>query len=128
MPERPLSPYWVYKFGYTMTLSILHRLAGMLLAVALVGLTAWLVSVSLGRDAYEAASVVWSSWPWKVVVALAAIALVYHFCNGVRHLFWDLGVGFERAAARRSAALVVTVAVLASAVCLYFLFRGAVSP
>jgi succinate dehydrogenase / fumarate reductase, cytochrome b subunit len=52
------------------------------------------------------------------------LALCYHFCNGLRHLAWDMGLGFERAQARRSALIVIIVTLLAGAVCLYFLFGG----
>ena len=55
MAERPLSPHiTVYRWAYTMTLSILHRVTGVALALALLGLVAWLVSASLGADAYAA--------------------------------------------------------------------------
>jgi succinate dehydrogenase / fumarate reductase cytochrome b subunit len=56
-------------------------------------------------------------------VAIAVLALCYHFCNGLRHLAWDMGWGFERAQARRSAVVVVVVTLLAAVVLIYALFR-----
>ncbi len=130
MAERPLSPHLsVYRWAYTMTLSILHRASGAALAVALVGLVLWLVSASLGRDCYATLLPLLRSLPFKLVAWLAALALIYHGCNGLRHLAWDLGWGFERADARRSAALVVAATVLAGAFCLYLILRrGAGAP
>jgi succinate dehydrogenase / fumarate reductase, cytochrome b subunit len=125
MAERPLSPHiTVYRWAYTMTLSILHRITGVALAVALLGFTAWLVSASLGAQAYAALLPLLTGVAGKLLVALAVTALIYHFCNGLRHLAWDLGWGFERADARRSAALVVALTLIGAAVCIYFIFRS----
>jgi succinate dehydrogenase / fumarate reductase cytochrome b subunit len=123
MAERPLSPHiTVYRWAYTMTLSILHRVTGVALAVSLLGLVLWLVSASLGADAYAALLPLLTSLPGKLLAALAVAALIYHFCNGLRHLAWDLGWGFERADARRSAVLVVAVTLIGAAICIYFIF------
>ena len=124
MAERPMSPHiTVYRWAYTMTLSILHRVTGVALALALLGLVAWLVSASRGAHAYAALLPLLLSLPGKLLIALAMAALIYHCCNGLRHLAWDMGWGFERADARRSAALVVIVTLLAAALCLYLMFR-----
>lgn|ERR1700686_4006198 len=124
MAERPLSPHiTVYRWAYTMALSTLHRITGVALAVALLGFVLWLVSASLGAEAYAAILPLLVSMPCKILLALAVAALIYHFCNGLRHLAWDMGWGFERADARRSAALVVVATVIAAAVCIYFIFR-----
>jgi len=123
MEQRPLSPFLVYRWAYTMTLSILHRLSGLALSVAMLVLVGWLLSASLGSDAYARLLPVLQSWPVRVLIALAVVALIYHFCNGLRHLAWDMGWGFERTQARASGAAVVIVTLVASAICIYFLFR-----
>lgn len=124
MPERPLSPHvWHYRWAYTMTLSILHRITGLALTLALVGLVLWLVAIGLGPARYVAFLPWLTSWPAMVLYGLAIIALVYHFCNGLRHLAWDVGSGYERHVARTSGWVVVTVAIVAALVCLYFLAR-----
>lgn len=125
MAERPLSPFWVYKWAYTMTLSILHRATGVALAVSLIGLVVWLSSLSLGADAYASVRPWLSALPFKLILALAVLALIYHLCNGLRHLAWDLGFGFERAQARRSALLVMIVTLIVTAICAYCIFRSA---
>jgi succinate dehydrogenase / fumarate reductase cytochrome b subunit len=123
MPERPLSPHvTVYKWTYTMTLSILHRASGLALSVALVGLVGWLLAAAAGPGHYAAAMRVLASLPFKCLIALALLALCFHFANGLRHLAWDAGWGFERAQARRSAAAVVAVALLASVAAVLLMF------
>jgi len=121
MAERPMSPFLVYRWAYTMTLSILHRVTGVALAVSLIGLVGWLVSASLGTQSYESVLPVVSSPLFKAVAALASVALIYHFCNGLRHLAWDIGLGFERAQARRSATLVIAATVIIGALCIYLI-------
>jgi succinate dehydrogenase / fumarate reductase, cytochrome b subunit len=124
MEQRPMSPFLsVYRWAYTMTLSILHRLSGLALSVALLALVGWLLSASLGADAYARLLPALQSWPVEVLIAFAIVALIYHCCNGLRHLAWDMGWGFERSQARASAAVVVIVTLLASAICVYFLFH-----
>ena len=123
MPERPVSPHvTVYKWTYTMTLSILHRVSGLALCIALIALVSWLLAAAAGPDAYAAAMLVLASLPVKILIAIALLALSFHFANGLRHLAWDAGWGFERAQARRSAAVVVAVALLATLAAVLLLF------
>jgi succinate dehydrogenase / fumarate reductase, cytochrome b subunit len=130
MVERPLSPHvTLYHWGYTMTLSILHRASGIALFLALIGLVYWLMAAAAGPLSYARAMVTLASAPCKGLIAIALLALCYHFCNGLRHLAWDCGWGFERAQARRSALIVVVAALLAALLCVYYLFRtGAGTP
>ena len=129
MAERPLSPHiFVYRWAYTMWLSILHRATGLALSLALIGLTLWLIAIALGPAQY-AAWIPWlASWPAMLLYALAIVALVFHFCNGLRHLAWDLGFGYERREARATGWAVIVATVLGSALCLYFLIRHGASP
>jgi succinate dehydrogenase / fumarate reductase cytochrome b subunit len=129
MPERPLSPHvFLYRWAYTMTLSILHRATGIALSLALIGLVLWLIAIGLGPASYAAWAPWLSSWPAMLIFAVAIIALVYHFCNGLRHLAWDLGWGYERRDARTSAWVVIVATAVGSAVCLYFLIRHGSAP
>jgi succinate dehydrogenase / fumarate reductase, cytochrome b subunit len=123
MANRPLSPHLtIYRFAYTMALSIAHRITGVALSVGLVVLVAWLVALAAGADAYAGYLQFVGSWPFKVLLGLWLVAFVYHFCNGIRHLFWDAGKGLERAQARRSARIVVVAVVVVSALLLVALF------
>jgi succinate dehydrogenase / fumarate reductase cytochrome b subunit len=111
-----------------MTLSILHRATGIALSLSLIGLVIWLVAIGLGPASYTAWVPWLTSWPAMVIFAVAIVALVYHFCNGLRHLAWDMGWGYERPTARASAWVVIVATVVGSAVCLYFLVRHGSAP
>lgn len=126
MAQRPLSPHFtVYRFAYTMTLSILHRATGVLLSLGLLLLVAWLSALAGGAESYARFASLASSWPVQTGIALLLAAFCYHFANGIRHLFWDMGMGFERHQARASGRVVVIFTLLASAAVLYLVFgRG----
>ena len=123
MSQRPLSPHvFIYRFAYTMATSILHRASGVVLSAGLLLLAAWLVALASGAESYATLAARLASWPGRVLLGLLLLAFCYHFCNGIRHLLWDLGVGLERRAARRSAIVVIAAAVVGAAV-LMWLFR-----
>ena len=116
MTGRPLSPHLtVYKFMYTMALSILHRIPGVALSFGFLLFAWWLVALATGPEAYAAVMRCFDNLFVKLVLAGFAFAFVYHFCNGIRHLVWDTGRGLERAQARRSGYFVITAAVLLTA-------------
>jgi succinate dehydrogenase / fumarate reductase cytochrome b subunit len=100
---RPLSPFLHYRWQYTNTLSILHRITGVLLSLGFFLLVYWLAAAASGEETYARAVAVLGSWPLQIVLFGAAFAFCYHLLNGIRHLFFDLGRGFELATARRSA-------------------------
>jgi succinate dehydrogenase / fumarate reductase cytochrome b subunit len=78
-----------------MTLSILHRVTGVALSVGLIVLTIWLVALSTGAAAYEQIYAVLQSIGGRLLLVGFSFAFFFHLCNGVRHLFWDVGKGFE---------------------------------
>jgi len=128
MRERPLSPHLsVYRFKYTLTTSILNRLTGLALSVALLPLSYWLMAVAGGKGNYEHALQILSSGVCKLLYAAALFAICYHTVAGVRHLVWDTGRGLERAQSERSAWAVTIVSALLFIGAAYWLFiaRGA---
>jgi succinate dehydrogenase / fumarate reductase, cytochrome b subunit len=121
--NRPLSPFmfptW-YRFQVTSALSILHRLTGIALAVGSILLTWWLVSVAAGGDLFAATRVFIAS-PIGILLLFGwSIAFFYHLSNGIRHLAWDAGYGFEiRQAYRSGYAILAATAVLTVLAWLY---------
>ena len=106
--ERPLSPHLqVYRPQFTSVLSILHRATGMALAAGMILLVWWLVAAAAGPAAFAAAQWFNGSILGRLLLLGFTWALCYHLCNGVRHLFWDAGYGFESPDAYRSGWLVV---------------------
>ena len=94
---RPTSPHaQIYRWEIGNTLSILHRVTGAVLAVGLIALSYWLVALAGGADSYAAAARLFAS-PMGLMLMLGwTFAFCFHLLNGVRHLFWDAGKGFER--------------------------------
>jgi succinate dehydrogenase / fumarate reductase cytochrome b subunit len=94
---RPLSPHLgIYRWQIGNTLSILHRLTGIGLALGLLALCYWLVSLASGEESFRSAQRTFASPVGLALLIGWTFAFLYHFLNGVRHLFWDLGLGFER--------------------------------
>jgi succinate dehydrogenase / fumarate reductase cytochrome b subunit len=121
--ERPLSPFLHYRWQYTNTLSILHRITGVLLSLGFFILVYWLAAAASGPERYAGAVGVLGSFPLQMVLFGAAFAFCYHLLNGIRHLFFDMGRGFELATARKSARFAVIGAVVLALV-VWFILRA----
>jgi succinate dehydrogenase / fumarate reductase cytochrome b subunit len=100
--ERPLSPFLHYRWQYTNTLSIVHRITGVLLSLGFFLLVYWLAAVAAGPERYAQARDVLGSPLLQLILLGAVFAFCYHLLNGIRHLFFDVGVGFELNTARMS--------------------------
>ena len=93
---RPLSPHLqVYRLQITSLLSISHRAAGVFLFFGSLVLVYWIAALAGGAETYAQFKECLTSTLGKVVVSGSIIALYYHFFNGLRHLAWDFGYGFE---------------------------------
>ncbi len=101
--RRPLSPHLqVYRPQITSMLSITHRATGVALSAGTLLLAWWLVATAASDAAYDTISTVLRS-PFGLLLLFGWTAsLWYHFCNGIRHLAWDAGYGFDLATTQRS--------------------------
>ena len=116
-PDRPLSPHLsVYRWPITMTLSILHRGTGIAMAIGLVVMTAWLVAAASGADDYERFAGLMSTLLGRLLLIGWSFAFFYHLANGIRHLVWDTGRGFEKHQANASAWFVLAASTALTAV------------
>jgi succinate dehydrogenase / fumarate reductase cytochrome b subunit len=114
--SRPLSPHLqIYRWQWTMALSILHRLTGIALALGTLLLVYWLASAAAGPEAFAAAQRAMKHWLGQICLFGWTAALFYHLFNGIRHLVWDAGKGFELRHAYLSGMAVVASAVAATA-------------
>ncbi|MEM7280929.1 MAG: succinate dehydrogenase, cytochrome b556 subunit [Pseudomonadota bacterium] len=115
--SRPLSPHLqIYRWQITMALSILHRASGVFLTMGAVVLVVWLMAAEHGPDRYAAIQAILNTLFGKLLLLAWSGALFIHLCNGVRHLFWDAGLGFEKATSRKTGWLVVVAAIVMTAV------------
>lgn len=111
--ERPLSPHLqIYKPQITMLTSITHRITGVALGVGTLLLAWWLIAAATGPEAYETVSAFLTSWFGRLVMFGFTWAIFYHLCNGIRHLFWDAGKGFELPTMRKTGMAVIIASVV----------------
>ena len=114
--NRPLSPHiQVYKMPLSAKLSILHRLTGLALSAAAVVLVFWLYSLAYLSTFAIGIHLFFSSMFGKVILIVWTFAFFYHFCNGIRHLFWDVGKGFDLSSVNKSGVMVVVMAFILTA-------------
>ncbi len=120
--KQPLSPHLsVYRWQITNTLSILHRLSGLVLFLAAFDFAIWLGSIALGGDAYAGVSRIFSTNILLIIWALVSLSFFYHLLNGIRHLLWDIGKGFEASHVKLTGLLVVFFSVIITALFWYCL-------
>lgn len=94
--NRPLSPHLtVYRPQITSVLSIFHRVTGCAMALSMALVVWWLLAAAAGAESFSTADWWLTSYFGALVMILSAFAFFYHLCNGVRHLWWDIGNGFE---------------------------------
>ncbi len=109
--ERPLSPHLqVYRPQWTSVLSITHRLTGVGLAVGTFLLVYWLAAAAGGPGSFAEAQDFIGSFLGRLMLFGWTFCLFFHLCNGIRHLMWDVGYGFDLEQAYRSGWLVVVAA------------------
>lgn len=133
MSNRPTSPHLqIYRWNISSITSIMHRATGVVLYFSILALSWYLTYYTYEVNPSDSAEN--CDCPMNAIFenifSLAAIAVVfslyYHLCNGIRHLFWDLGKGFELKAAKRNGylvfliSLVLTVATIGAATYLKF--------
>ena len=113
--NRPLSPFMIgpyYRPQLTSMLSIVHRICGVALSVGSVLLVAWLVAIAMGPAGYAAFARHLAAWYGQLLLLGWSWALLYHLCNGVRHLCWDLGWGYSVPVLYRTGYAVVAASLL----------------
>jgi succinate dehydrogenase / fumarate reductase, cytochrome b subunit len=112
--DRPLSPHLtIYRPQMTSVLSILHRVTGVGLTLgALLGVW-WFLAAATDAEYFAFVDGLLTSWIGWLVLVMSLFALWFHFCNGIRHLVWDAGYGFDLAVVQKSG-----IAVLAGTVVL----------
>jgi succinate dehydrogenase / fumarate reductase cytochrome b subunit len=123
--NRPLSPHLqVYRPQITSILSITHRATGVFLSVGALGLAYWLNAAAYGAGAFGRAQAIFGSVIGLLILFGFTFALFFHLCNGIRHLFWDTGRGFEMAQLRASGWAVVLVSLGLTAVIWLIVLAG----
>ena len=113
---RPLSPHLqVYRPQLTSVLSILHRGTGLFLVLGTLMVSFWVIALALGHNIF----VVYQTWLGsligKVLLVFWSFSLFYHWANGIRHLLWDIGWGYDIDRVHMTGWIVVSVSVILTA-------------
>jgi succinate dehydrogenase / fumarate reductase cytochrome b subunit len=102
-----MSPHLsVWRWHITMATSIAHRATGVALYVGALIAAAWACALASGPDAYACFKGLLGSPLGLLVMFGLTVSFFYHLANGVRHLVWDAGFGFELKTANASAVFV----------------------
>ena len=110
---RPLSPHLqVYRMPLNAVLSILHRITGAAMAGSAILILWWFVAAATSPAAFDLANGILTSWIGDLVLSLSALAIWFHFTNGIRHLVWDTGAHFGRKRVRITAYIGLTTTVI----------------
>lgn len=125
---RPTSPHLqIYSPQLTSVTSILHRISGVVLSIGTLALVYWLVAAAMGEQSFATAQAVAGSWIGRLALFGWTLAFFYHLFNGIRHLAWDAGWGFDLPSVYRSgwATIIGTVVLTLLAWVLGYVARGA---
>ena len=106
--SRPMSPHLqIYDLPMTAKLSVLHRGTGAALSAGMILLVIALVAAANGESSWNSMQGFLSSWFGYLVLFGFTATLYYHFCNGIRHLVWDMGKGLELSEVEKSGKVVL---------------------
>jgi len=106
--NRPLSPHLdIYQYQITWTVSIMHRITGVAMTLGLLLIVTWLIAAAFSTGLFLIIDGLLRSWIGMIIIFGSLWAFWFHFLNGIRHLFWDLGYGFNLSTVWRSGWVVV---------------------
>ena len=110
---RPLSPHLqIYRLPLPALMSISHRLSGVVLSTGTIFVAVWLMMLAAGETSFALAQSVVDHPLSQLVLFGYSVALFYHACNGVRHLFWDAVIGLNIPAIYASGRVAIALAVV----------------
>lgn len=113
--SRPLSPHLtIYKPIPTMVMSIMHRITGVGLYLGTILVVWWLYAVAFGAGYYDFVSALLGGFFGRLVMFAFTWALMHHLAGGIRHFFWDIGMGFEKRTATMTAWLTLAFSITAT--------------
>tara|TARA_B100000949_G_scaffold97022_1_gene86628 strand:+ start:440 stop:826 length:387 start_codon:yes stop_codon:yes gene_type:complete len=122
--KNPLSPHLqIYRWQISSLISITHRITGILNFLGLIFISAWISSAGIGENFFEFFSVFLKSFIGRFILIGFTWSISYHLLSGIRHLFWDLGYGYEIKTANFSGILVILSSLILTIV-LWMIGRG----
>lgn len=118
--NRPLSPHAsIYRWPVSAILSILHRITGTALSISGILIVWWFLAAATSSSYFETVDGFLTSWFGGLILIISAWGLWFHFCNGIRHLIWDLGYGFEVSEVTNSSYLTIGISLILTIVTVF---------
>jgi succinate dehydrogenase / fumarate reductase cytochrome b subunit len=117
--SKPTSPHiQIYRWNISSITSIMHRMTGVMLFFSIIIIAWFIVYYTYSTDSFShemscdclMTNII--NWLFYGAVLAITYSLYYHFCNGIRHLFWDIGKGFELKFAKLSGYLVIIISLI----------------
>ncbi len=119
--NRPLSPHLqIYKPQLTSVLSISHRLTGFALSMIILFSPIIIYFLTYSMETHQFMVSIFKNMFIKIIFSLALFGLIYHLCNGIRHLAWDAGYGLDLDSSYKSGYVVIISAVVFTLLILIF--------
>ena len=106
--KNPLSPHiQIYSWNISSLISISHRIIGIINIIFLTIICFWIASMLLGSTSYEFIYSILNSFFGKFLVIGITWSFSFQILSEIRHLFWDLGYGFEITTSKISGLIVI---------------------
>ena len=122
--KNPLSPHLqIYRWHISSLVSITHRVTGILNLLGLIFICAWISSAGISESLFQHFSIFFKSFFGKFILIGFTWSMSYHLLSGIRHLFWDLGYGYELKTANISG-IIVIIGSLFMTIILWIIGRG----
>ena len=106
--NKPLSPHiQIYSWNISSLISISHRITGVINIFALTMICFWIALFLFGNSIYDIVQNILNSFFGKLLVIGITWSFSFQILSEIRHLFWDLGYGFELKTSKISGVIVI---------------------
>ena len=94
--NNPLSPHiQIYNWHISSLISISHRITGIINITIITLICFWVALLLLGNTNYELIQKFFETFFGKFIIIGVVWPFSFQILSEIRHLFWDLGIGFE---------------------------------
>ena len=94
--ESPLSPHiQIYSWHISSLVSITHRITGIINMITMTLICFWLSFLLLGEVSYNFLQNILNTFFGKFIIISIVWSFSFQILSEIRHLFWDIGIGFE---------------------------------
>ena len=106
--NNPLSPHiQIYNWHISSLISISHRITGIINIILITLICLWTALLLLGDINYELIQKFFETFFGKFLIMGTVWSFSFQILSEIRHLFWDLGLGFELKTSKITGLLVI---------------------